>query len=148
MTTYCRAPSRWVTVALATLALVGGSLLPVPFERHPSFEGAGPDTLAHFLGYAGFAAALDEALSVEGVGWVLRAALTVGTATGIAVGTGRVQRYVPGRAHERSDVVAGVSGACIGVLWGTRGSARRRPGRIESVTSANDARRTERIPNT
>lgn len=140
MTTHRRTRSRWTGVAVATIVLVGASLLPVPFDRRRSFEGFGPDTVLHFLGYAGFAAILAEALDADGIEGASRGALTVGTATGIAIGTGRLQRSVPGRDHERSDVVAGVLGACIGVLLGTVGLATDRSERTEPSPSAGDER--------
>ncbi len=122
-------PSRWATVGLTTLVLVGGSLLPVPFERHSSFEGLGPDTILHFLGYAGLAVTLADALADDEISPASRGLLTVGTATGIAVGTGRLQRYVPGRAHERTDVLAGIFGAIMGVLWTMASAGRWTPDR-------------------
>lgn len=111
--------TRWSDVGLVALILIGGSLLPSPLRRRPTFEGFGPDTVLHFLGYAALGATLADALDGEGIGPVRSGLLTIGSSAAIAVGTGRLQRYVPGRAHERSDVAAGILGTAFGVLWWT-----------------------------
>lgn len=110
------AGTGWSTVGLVGLVLVGGSLLPLPFRRRPEFGRFGPDKALHFLGYFGLAAAVADALADEGVVPLRSALLAVCCATGVGVGTGALQRYVPGRANERADLVAGVLGAALGAL--------------------------------
>lgn len=129
---------RWADAWLVAVVLVGGSLVPSPLERRPEFERVGPDKALHVLGYAAFAARLTDALAGEGMGPARRGVVAVCGSAAIAVGTGRLQRYVPGRAHERADVVAGVFGACIGVLWRATGLAKPRPGTAGSSLSASE----------
>lgn len=56
-----RAP--WSTVVAVAIVLFVAQVLPSPFRRHPAFRRFGPDKLLHFLGYAGFAMALADALA-------------------------------------------------------------------------------------
>lgn len=101
-------------VVLFGVAMLAGSLVPVPFERRPAFERFGPDKLLHLLGHGVFAAGLSRA--VDGRHVSLRtglAAIVVSTCHGLVAG--RLQRHVPGRAPERADVLAGLVGSIVGV---------------------------------
>lgn len=134
------ARTRWSDVWFVAVVIVGGSLLPLPLERRPEFERFGPDKALHLLGYTAFAVRLTDALVGEGMDPAPGGFVAVSSSAAIAVGTGRLQRYVPGRAHERADVVAGVLGACIGALWRAAGPAKRRPRSTESSASASEGR--------
>ncbi|WP_276252339.1 VanZ family protein [Haloarcula rara] len=102
------------TALLAGLVLLLGSLIPSPFERHEAFERVGPDKLLHYLGHAGFAAALADALAAEGVAPRRAGGLAVcgSVLLGLAIGVG--QRYVPGRVPELADLVASALGSVVG----------------------------------
>ncbi|AGB17542.1 putative integral membrane protein [Halovivax ruber XH-70] len=149
---YRLARTQWSAIGLVTLILVCGSLFPLPFRRRPEFERFGPDKVLHFLGYAAFAVLLTDALTDEGLDFAPAGIVSVCSSAAIAVWTGRLQRYVPGRAHERADVVAGILGACGGVLWrfatadSRIGGGERGSNGQESARSAVDARRDRELP--
>lgn len=107
--------SRWMTVAVIAATLLVGSVLPLPFGRHPEFGRVGPDKVLHLLGHGAFAVALAAAL---GAGRRDRraAALAVGLSTGYGLVLGRLQGRVPGRVGERADLVAGGLGSVLGGL--------------------------------
>lgn len=120
--------SRWWTVAVGTLVLVIAAIVPSPFERRPGWERFGPDKLLHFLGYAGYAAALADALSAGRYSNESAAVLAVLGSTVNSLVIGRLQQWVPGRRHETADVLAGLVGATLAVTaWYTvdRRSVRR-----------------------
>lgn len=113
-----RAPvRRWSAVGAIVLVVVGGSLLPLPFRRRPEFELIGPDKALHLLGYFGLSVAVADALATDGVEHARSGFLAVIWSTAIGTATGRLQTYVPGRAHERADVAAGTLGSVLGVLY-------------------------------
>ena len=108
--------SRWTAVAVVAVVLLVGSVIPSPFRRRPEFSRFGPDKLFHLLGHAGFAAVLADALASGRLGDREAAVLSVGVSTGYGVVTGRLQEWVPGRAPERADLLAGLLGSVLGVL--------------------------------
>ncbi|ELZ10750.1 VanZ like family protein [Halovivax asiaticus JCM 14624] len=113
-----RAPARrWSAVGAIALVVVGGSLLPLPFRRRPEFDLIGPDKALHLLGYFGLSVAVADALAKDGVDHAWSGFLAVIWSTAIGTATGRLQTYVPGRAHERADVAAGTLGSVLGVLY-------------------------------
>ena len=111
-----RLGSRCWIALLTALGLFIAALLPSPLRRHPEFGTVGPDKLLHFLGHAGLAAALADALASDRP--LSRKTGTLAVVGSVAHGlvTGFAQRYVPGRAFERADLVAGVLGSVCGVL--------------------------------
>jgi VanZ family protein len=107
--------SDWRRTALVAAVLFVGSVVPVPFGRHPEFEWFGPDKLLHLLGHGALAAATADALGGGRV--ALRdAALAVGLSAGYAVILGRVQERIPGREPERADLAASLLGATLGAV--------------------------------
>jgi VanZ family protein len=99
-------------VGAVALALLVGSVVPLPRGVDPEFGPYGPDRLLHFLGHAALAAALVDAL--DGAEGARTAALAVGLSTGYGVCTERLQERVPGRRFEWGDVVAGLLGGVVG----------------------------------
>jgi VanZ family protein len=121
--------SRWSRVALGAAALLVGSVLPVPFGRHPEFRWFGPDKLLHLLGHGGFAAVAAGALGAGRFGPRSAAVLAVPLSTGYAVLLGRLQERVPGREPEPADLVASTVGSVLGVaVWLRRSEAAVRSG--------------------
>jgi len=118
--TYRLADTRWKRALLTGAVLLVGSLVPSPTGRHPEFAVVGPDKLLHFLGHAGFAAALADALGADGVPSERAAvsAITASTFLGLVVGV--LQRPIPGRVPERADLVAGTLGSVSGAYWWVR----------------------------
>ena len=108
--------SRWGRAALAAVALLVGGLVPSPLGRHPEFDRVGPDKALHFLGHAGFAVALTDALAGDDVGDWPAACLAVAGSTALGALVGVLQRPVPGREPERADLVAGVLGSLAAAL--------------------------------
>jgi VanZ family protein len=99
------------------VVLLVGGLVPVPFERRPEFSSVGPDKLLHLLGHGAFSVALADALAADGRGHGESAVVAAATSTAYGFVIGRLQRRVPGRVHERADVVAGVVGSVLAVVW-------------------------------
>jgi VanZ family protein len=112
-----RSPSRrWTDVAVATVVLLVASVLPSPLGRHPEWGRVGPDKLLHLVGHAGYAVLLADAL---GAGrWRDRDAAVLAACVSAVHGllVGRLQRWVPGRAFEPADAVAGLVGAVVGAV--------------------------------
>lgn len=107
---------RWVAVAAATALLVVASVLPSPFDRRPSWEPVGPDTLLHVVGHAGHAALLARTLAGDRRDDRAVAALAACVSAACGLATGRLQRRVPGRRGEPTDVAAGSLGAAVAAL--------------------------------
>lgn len=107
--------SRWLPVAVGTVVLLAAALVPSPFERRPGWVRFGPDKLLHFLGHAGYAAALADALSAGRYSNESAAVLAVLGSTVNSLVIGRLQQWVPGRRHESADVIAGLVGAILAV---------------------------------
>lgn len=103
-------------MVVTALVLLVGSLVPSPLGRHPDFNRFGPDKFLHFLGHAGLAVTLADALATDrlNVSWAGVVAVICSFVHGLI--TGFLQRYVPGRVPERADLVAGLFGSVVGVL--------------------------------
>ena len=106
----------WRSVSCPALVLLIAAVVPSPLRRHPEFDRIGPDKFLHFLGHAWLTQTLLDAFTTD-----RRSALPVGVvavtlsfAHGLV--TGFLQRYVPGRAPERADHVAGLLGSVTVVL--------------------------------
>lgn len=112
--------SRWRRARAVGLALLVGSLVPSPFERHDAFDTLGPDKLLHFLGHGLFAVTLADALAGDGTPRALSGGGALGCSAVVGLTVGYLQQYVPGRVSERADLVAGVLGSIAGVGWWTR----------------------------
>ena len=109
---------------LAAAVLFVGSVVPVPFGRHPEFERFGPDKLLHCLGHAGFAATVADALGSGGLAPRSAGAVAVPLSVAYAVLLGRLQERVPGREPERADHLAALLGSVLGVAaWLRRSEA-------------------------
>lgn len=108
--------SRWNVVMIVALILLVGSLMPSPLGRHPDFGRFGPDKLLHFMGHAGLAVTLMNALETERRSEHRAIILAVGISTVYGVLTNSLQRWIPGRKYERADVVAGFLGSVGGVV--------------------------------
>lgn len=104
---------RWRRAAVATLALLVAAVVPSPLRRHESWAWVGPDKLLHLVGHAGYAVVLAEAFEVGRYSDGQAAALAVVVSTGHGFVSGRLQRWVPGRAFELADVLAGLLGATL-----------------------------------
>ena len=103
----------WRRTAPVAAVLFVGSVVPVPFGRHPEFEWFGPDKLLHLLGHGALAAATADALGTDQV-TPSDAALAVGLSTGYAAILGRIQERIPGREPERADLAASLLGSALG----------------------------------
>jgi VanZ family protein len=66
------------------------------------------------VGHAGYGASLADALAAGRHGRAEAAVLAVCASTVHSLLTARFQEYVPGRAAEPADVVAGLLGALVG----------------------------------
>lgn len=110
------ADRRWWTVAAGSVVLLVASLIPSPLERHPGWDPVGPDTVLHFLGHASFAYALANALGAERDSDRESAVLSMAVSVVYGYVIGRLQQWVPGRANEPSDLLAGMLGACCAVV--------------------------------
>lgn len=117
-----RPRSRWRRVAAAALVLLVASVVPSPLRRRPAFATFGPDKALHFAGHAAFATLLADALDGGGRSGRTTAVLSFGVSTAYSLMTGHLQRWVPGRAPERADVVAAVLGSVAGLLVWRRAS--------------------------
>ncbi|MGM0398966.1 MAG: VanZ family protein [Halobacteriota archaeon] len=107
---------RWGAVAAWTLVLLVATLVPSPLERKPKWDPVGPDTALHFLGHAGYALTLANAFSAERDSDRQAAVLSIAVSAGYGLVIGRVQQWVPGRANEPSDLLAGLLGTCCAVV--------------------------------
>jgi VanZ family protein len=103
----------WGRALLVAAVLFVGSVVPVPFGRHPEFEWFGPDKLLHLLGHGVLAATTADALGADRV-TRREAALAAGLSTGYAVLLGRLQERIPGREPERADLAASLLGSALG----------------------------------
>lgn len=108
--------SRWRTVAFVGAVLFVGSMTPSPFRGELRFGAFGPDKMLHLLGHAGFSSVLADTLADEGVSGRNAAVVAVAASTGYGAAMDVLQRWVPGRAPERADVVAALLGSVLGVL--------------------------------
>jgi VanZ family protein len=116
--------SRWRGVCLLAAALLVGSVVPIPFGRHPEFRWVGPDKLLHLLGHGGFAASVARALEGARLGPHRAGVVAVCLSAGYALLLGRLQERVPGREPERADLAASVLGSALGVAaWLSRSNA-------------------------
>ncbi|ELZ94479.1 VanZ like family protein [Haloferax mucosum ATCC BAA-1512] len=104
--------SRWTPVAIGTAVLFVASVVPSPFKRHSGWRRFGPDKFLHFVGHAGYATALANALGTDGSDG-RAAVLAVCLSTAHSLVTGRVQTRVPGREFELADVGASLLGAVL-----------------------------------
>ncbi|UWG48417.1 VanZ like family protein [Halanaeroarchaeum sp. HSR-CO] len=107
---------RWVAVVAWTLVLLVATLLPAPLERNPKWDPIGPDTVLHFLGHAGYAIALANAFGAARHDKRTAAVLSIAVSAGYGFVIGRLQQWVPGRANEPSDLLAGLFGTCCAVV--------------------------------
>jgi len=108
--------TRWTAALAATVGLLVASIVPSPLERHPEWEWVGPDKLLHFLGHAGYACVLANALDPDRDRSATAAAVALCLSTAHSVLTGRLQERVPGRAFERADVLWGFAGSVLAAL--------------------------------
>lgn len=110
--------SKRTKAVIGTLLLLGASLVPSSFERHPSWDPVGPDKFLHLIGYGAYTVTLAEAFSADEYSDGEAAVLAVCVSFTLSIITGRLQRYVPGREFELADVVAGAVGiAFAAVGW-------------------------------
>ena len=119
---------RWKRVVFSSGVLLVAALLPSPLQRHPEFDWFGPDKLLHLLGHGWHAVVLADAFSGGQHRDREAAVVAVVVSTGYGVLTGVLQNWVPGRAFERADVVAGFLGSVLAV-WNWLG----RPETADSV---------------
>lgn len=126
MTAHATSPGTpWRRPLAVGLALLVGSLVPSPFDRHEAFDTYGPDKWLHFLGHGAFAMTLADALAGDGAADAVSGAIAVGCSVLLGLTIGYLQQYVPGRVPELADLVAGVFGSILGVgRWYRRGRDR------------------------
>ena len=105
--------SEWLCAVGLTLVLLVASLVPSPLERHPEWEWLGPDKFLHLVGHAGYVVVLADAVSTWRCSRGEAAVGAVCLSTAHSLVTGRLQTYVPGRAFEPADVIAGVLGSVL-----------------------------------
>jgi len=118
---------RWLRAVTAGVGLLVGSIVPVPLARHPELGRFGPDKLLHLLGHGGLAAALADALVADCRDPRLAGLLAAVGSTAIGAVAAYIQQYVPGRAPERADTVAGLLGTAVGIYWWATASDRTEP---------------------
>ncbi len=103
-------------VIAVALVLFFAQIIPSPFRRHPAFRRFGPDKVLHFLGYAGFAGVLADALAKAYLDDREAGYCAVVIATIYNITIGELQKVVPGRVPERADFIAGFLGSMLGVV--------------------------------
>ena len=108
--------SRWLAVAVSTVALFIASIIPSPFRRRPEWKWVGPDKFLHFISHAVYVVNLINAFSVGRRTDVEAAVLAVYISTTHSLVSGRLQKRVPGRAFEPIDVLAGLAGAIFAAI--------------------------------
>jgi len=118
----CSFDSRWTAVLAATVGLLVASVVPSPLERHPEWRWVGPDKLLHFVGHAGYACVLANALDADRERSGTAAAVALCLSTAHCVLTGRLQERVPGRASEPGDVAWAFAGSVLAALSWHRAS--------------------------
>lgn len=119
--------SRWRRVGVGTVVLLVSTLLPLPFDRRPEWGRFGPDKLLHFVGHAGYTLVLADAWVTEGRDEEDATLLAVVVSVGLGLLIGRLQEWVPGRANESSDLIAGVLGSVVAAIgWHVRPRRERR----------------------
>jgi VanZ family protein len=106
---------RWRRATVATFVLLAAAVVPSPLRRHESWAWFGPDKFLHLVGHAGYAAVLADAFGGGRCSDEQAAVLAVLVSTGHSLASGRLQRWVPGRAFELADVLAGLVGAVLAV---------------------------------
>ncbi|WP_277556083.1 VanZ family protein [Halobaculum limi] len=111
------APAPWKPAAYSTAVLLLASVVPSPLERRSEWDRVGPDKFLHLVGHAGHSVTLANALRAERYTDREAAILAVALSTTLSLASGRLQRWVPGRAFEYEDVVAGLIGSALGVSW-------------------------------
>jgi len=108
--------TRWTAALAATVGLLVASVVPSPLERHPEWRWVGPDKLLHFVGHAGYACVLANALDPDRDRTGSAAAVALCLSTAHSVLTGRLQERVPGRAFEPGDVAWSFAGSVLAAL--------------------------------
>lgn len=108
--------ARWKAVFAFAMVLLVGAVVPSPLKRHPAFSKVGPDKLLHFLGHAGFATVLADAIATGRLSNRTAAVFSVGLSSAYGILIGQLQRSIPGRLPERADLIAGILGSILGVL--------------------------------
>ncbi|MEF8819154.1 MAG: teicoplanin resistance protein VanZ [Haloferacaceae archaeon] len=101
---------------MSTVVLLVAAVLPSPLGRRPEWRWVGPDKLLHLVGHAGYVVVLADAIGAgrrtAGETAVLAACLS----TAHSLVAGRLQRRVPGRAFESTDVLAGLVGTLLAAV--------------------------------
>lgn len=114
---------RWALAVGVAVALLVGSLLPVPTGDSGPVVPVGPaDLLAHFLGYAALGASLVYATDSEAErdsGWRTLLGLIV-IVTLYGAGVELLQGLRPTRAFSVADILANGLGGIVGVWLGDR----------------------------
>lgn len=105
--------SPWTPVAIYTVILLVASIIPSPLKRHPEWKYVGPDKFLHLVGHAGYAVILADTVGASRCTNQEAAIFAVCTSTLLSLVTGRLQKWVPGRAFESADVVAGLIGSIL-----------------------------------
>ncbi|UPM45018.1 VanZ family protein [Halocatena salina] len=120
----CSSRSRWTVVVTVAVFLLVGSVIPSPFPRYSEFERLGPDKFLHFVGHAGLATALVNALETERQSERTAVLLAISGSTTYGIITNSIQRWIPTRDSERTDMVAGFLGSVVGAVAGTTRATR------------------------
>ncbi|MFC7131634.1 MULTISPECIES: VanZ family protein [Salinibaculum] len=116
--------SRWSGAAVGTVVLLVASVVPSPLERRSEWDRVGPDKFLHLVGHAMYAATVADAFDAGRCTRGEAAVLAVCVSTAHSLVTGRLQTWVPGRAFELADVVAGLLGTVVAVWrWYVAGNA-------------------------
>ena len=118
-----RSSGRWLLALLGALVVLVGSAFPLPAGDRRTF---GLDKVLHVVGHCLSATTLTAALDPDRTRDPARVVVSVVASVGYVAVLERLQESVPGRRYERGDVLAGVLGVFVGVLWYYRHG--RRPG--------------------
>ncbi|QIO24607.1 VanZ family protein [Haloarcula sp. JP-L23] len=109
------ADSRWTLVVVSTLVLCLAAFVPSPIERRPEWERIGPDKFLHLVGHGAYAVVVADAVAAGRWSDREAAMLAVCVSTLLSLVSGQLQNYVPGRAFELADVVAGLFGSLLAI---------------------------------
>jgi VanZ family protein len=112
---------NWRHPLWVAFALFGASTVPLPAGT-PDVTLLNTDKLLHAAGHAWLTAAIAERVDDTHLRSVM---LAIALSVGFGVMTELLQKFIPGRLFERSDIIAGCVGSLAGAGgWGCNGLRR------------------------